>query len=213
MNRYEAAFADVHATPEFKDRLYARIDQECRVLTSTPRTHKPMFSRKRKALLIFIAAAFLLLSACAAYAVYWSSTQRAKEYTQSEQATDDRLALATQMADESISGTTFFSSIEGKAEVDGISFALVGVCFYPNETPPEVHLAFNADDTKTNDNSRLVDFDYVLTVGGKEYPAYAKADGTVRALPAIALRTPRCLVRSTKPGFASMIRRLYPACR
>ena len=187
MNRYEAAFADVHATPEFKDRLYARIDQECRVLTSTPKTQKPMFSRKRKALLIFIAAAFLLLSACAAYAVYWSSTQRAKDYSQSEQAVDDRLALATRMADESISGTTFFSSIEGKAEVDGISFALVGVCFYPNETPPEVHLAFNADDTKTNDNSRLVDFDYVLTIGGKEYPAYAKADGTVRALPAIAL--------------------------
>ncbi len=187
MNRYEAAFAGVHATPEFKNRLYARIDQESRALASTPRTHKPMFSRKRKALLIFIAAALLLLSACAAYAVYWSSTLRAKEYTQSEQATDDRLALATRMADESISGTTFFSSIEGTAEVDGISFALVGVCFYPNETPPEVHLAFNANDTKTNDNSRLVDFDYVLTVGGKEYPAYAKADGTARALPAIAL--------------------------
>ena len=187
MNRYEAAFAVVHATLEFKDRLYARIDQECRTLATTPKSPKPMFSRKRKTLLICIAAVLLLLSACAAYAVYWSSTQRAKEYTQSEQATDDRLALATRMADESISGTTFFSPIEGTAEVDGISFSLVGVCLYPNETPPEVHLAFNANDTKTNDNSRLVDFDYVLTVGGKEYPAYAKADGTVRALPAIAL--------------------------
>ena len=187
MNRYEAAFAGVHATPEFKDRLYARIDQECRTLANTPKTPKPMFSSKRKALLICIAAVLLLFSACAAYAVYWSSTQRAKEYTQSEQATDDRLALATRMADESIAGTTFFSSIEGTAEVDGLSFALVGVCFYPNERPPEVHLAFNASDTKTNDNSRLVDFDYVLTVGGKEYPAYAKADGTVRALPAIAM--------------------------
>ena len=187
MNRYEAAFAGVHATPEFKNRLYARIDQECRTLAHAPKTPKPMFSSKRKALLICIAAVLLLLSACAAYAVYWSSTQRAKEYTQSEQATDDRLALATRMADESIAGTTFFSSIEGTAEVDGLSFALVGVCFYPNERPPEVHLAFNASDTKTNDNSRLVDFDYVLTVGGKEYPAYAKADGTVRALPAIAM--------------------------
>ena len=187
MNRYEAAFAGVHATPEFKDRLYARIDQECRTLANTPKTPKPMFSSKRKALLICIAAVLLLFSACAAYAVYWSSTQRAKEYTQSEQATDDRLALATRMADESIAGTTFFSSIEGTAEVDGLSFALVGVCFYPNERPPEVHLAFNASDTKTNDNSRLVDFDYVLTVGGKEYPAYAKADGSVRALPAIAM--------------------------
>ena len=118
MNRYEAAFAGVHATPEFKNRLYARIDQECRTLAHTPKTPKPMFSSKRKALLICIAAIFLLLSACAAYAVYWSSTQRAKEYTQSEQATDDRLALATRMADESIAGTTFFSSIEGTAEVD-----------------------------------------------------------------------------------------------
>ncbi|MEA4914110.1 MAG: hypothetical protein VB061_06040 [Christensenella sp.] len=187
MNRYEAAFAGVHATPEFKDRLTARLNQECRTLANTPKTPKPMFSSKRKALLICIAAVLLLLSACAAYAVYWSSTQRAKEYTQSEQATDDRLALATRMADESIAGTTFFSSIEGTAEVDGLSLALVGVCFYPNERPPEVHLAFNASDAKTNDNSRLVDFDYVLTVGGKEYPAYAKADGTVRGLPAIAM--------------------------
>lgn len=190
MNRYEAAFAGVHATPEFKDRLIARLNQECRAKANAPykpNTGKPMFSRKRKALLICMAAVLLLLSACAAYAVYWSSTQRAKDYSQSEQATDDRLALATRMADESISGTTFFSSIEGMAEVDGISFALIGVCFYPNERPPEVHLAFSADDTKTNDESRLVDFDYVLTVGGKEYPAYAKADGTVRALPAIAL--------------------------
>ena len=187
MNRYEVAFAGVHATPEFKNRLYARIDQECRTLANTPKTPKPMFSSKRKALLICIAAVLLLFSACAAYAVYWSSTQRAKEYTQSEQATDDRLASAKRIADESISGTTFFSSIEGTAEVDGLSFALVGVCFYPNERPPEVHLAFNASDTKTNDESRLVDFDYVLTVGGKEYPAYAKADGTVRALPAIAM--------------------------
>jgi len=187
MNRYEAAFAGVHATPEFKDRLYARLDRECRQLPDAPKSQKPMFSRKRKALLIVIAATILLLSACAAYAVYWSSTQRAKDYSQSEQATDDRLALATRMADESISGTTFFSPIEGTAEVDGISFALVGVCFYPNESPPEVHLAFTANDTKTNDDSRLVDFDYVLTVGGKEYPAYTKADGAVRALPAIAL--------------------------
>lgn len=187
MNRYEAAFAGVHASPEFKDRLFARLDQECRELTNTPKTRKPMFSRKRKALLICIAAVLLLLSACVAYAVYWSSTQRAKDYSQSEQATDDRLALATRMAEESISGTTFFSSIEGAAEADGISFEVVGVCYYPNERPPEVHLAFNADDTKTNDSSRLVDFDYVLTVGGKEYPAYAKADGTIRALPAIAM--------------------------
>jgi len=187
MNRYEAAFAGVYATPEFKDRLYARIDQECRVLKSTPRTQKPMFSRKRKALLIVIAAAFLLLSACAAYAVYWSSTQRAKEYTQSEQAVDDRLALAEQRADASIAGTMYYSPIDQKAEVDGISFQFKGVAYWPNDQPPQVYLVFDATDAKTVDESRLYDFEYVLTIDGNAYPAYAKADGTPRAMPAIAM--------------------------
>jgi len=187
MNRYEAAFAGVYATPEFKDRLYARIDQECRVLKSTPRTQKPMFSRKRKALLIVIAAAFLLLSACAAYAVYWSSTQRAKEYTQSEQAVDDRLALAEQRADASIAGTMYYSPIDQKAEVDGISFQFKGVAYWPNDQPPQVYLVFDATDAKTVDESRLYNFEYVLTIDGNAYPAYAKADGTPRAMPAIAM--------------------------
>ena len=186
MNRYEAAFAGVHATPEFKDRLYARLDRECRQLADTPKAQKPMFSRKRKALLIFIAAAFLLLSACAAYAVYWSSTQRAKDYSQSEQAVDDRLALAEQRADATIAGTMYYSPIDQKAEVDGISFQFKGLAYWPNDQPPQVYLVFDATDSKTGDESRLYDFEYVLTIDGKSYPAYAKADGTPRALPAIA---------------------------
>ena len=185
MNRYEAGFSRVHATPEFKARLLNRLDEE----RLSPARAKPAraMTRQRKALLILIAAVLLLLSACAAYAVYWSSTQRAKEYVQSEQAVDDRQELAARYADEAIAGTTFYSPISGSAEVDGLKFEPVGVCYYPNEDPPEIHLSFNSSDTKTNDSSRLTDFDYVLTVGGKDYPAYAKADGTTRALPAIAI--------------------------
>ena len=185
MNRYEVGFSRVHATPEFKARLLNRLDDE----RLSPARAKPAYAmtRQRKALLILIAAVLLMLSACAAYAVYWSSAQRAKEYVQSEQAVDDRQILAERYADEAIAGTTFYSPITGSAEVDGLKFEPVGVCYYPNEDPPEIHLSFNNSDTKTNDSSRLTDFDYVLTVGGKDYPAYAKADGTARALPAIAI--------------------------
>ena len=185
MNRYEAGFARVQATPEFQKRLLNRLNDE--LLSPAPAKSGSIMTRQRKALLILIAAVLLLLSACAAYAVYWSSTQQAKEYVKSEQAVDDRRALAEQYADATIAGLTFYSPLCGSAEVDGITFQPVGVCYYPNEKPPEVHLTFNSEDSKTGDISRLTDFEYVLTVGGKDYPAYAKADGTIRALPAIAM--------------------------
>ena len=185
MNRYEAGFARVHATPAFQKRLLDRLNEELR--SPAPIKPVPVMTRKRKALLILIAAVLLLLSACAAYAVYWSSAQQAKEYAQSDQAVDDRLAKAQQYADAAIAGLTFFSPLSGTAEVDGITFEPVGVCYYPNESPPEVHITFNSADSKTGDSSRLYDFDFVLTIGQNEYPAYAKADGTVRALPAIAM--------------------------
>lgn len=188
MNRYEAGFARVHATPEFQKRLLNRLNDER--LSPAPVKPVPVMTRQRKALLILIAAVLLLLSACAAYAVYWSSTQQAKEYAQSEQAVNDRLAKAQQYADAAIAGMTFFSPLSGTAEVDGITFEPVGVCYYPNENPPEVHVTFNSEDSKTGDNSRLYNFDFVLTVGGNDYPAYAKADDTVRALPAIAMADP-----------------------
>jgi len=151
-----------------------------------PRRREPAIPKRRKVLLIAMAAALLLLSACAAYAVYWSSTQRAKEYTQSEQATDDRRAQAERSADAILAGTTFYAAIDKKTELDGISFNWKGANYWPNDDPPELHLVFNAEDAKTNDDSRLCDVDYVLTVGGSTFPAYAKADETARALPAIA---------------------------
>ena len=184
MNRYEAGFALVHATPEFKARLLDRLDDE----RLSPARAKPAYTmtRQRKALLILIAAVLLMLSACAVYAVYWSSTQQAKEYVQSEQAVDDRQALAERYADEAIAGTTFYSPITGLGEADGISLEWKGVSYWANDDPPEFHVAFDASDTKTGDISRLTDFEYVLSAGGKTYPAYATADGSARKLPAIA---------------------------
>lgn len=186
MNRYEAAFDGVFASAAFKNRLNQRLNRECRALAAGMPAPEPRMSAKRKALLILIAAILLLLSACAAYAVYWSSTQQAKEYVQSEQAVDDRRALAERIADEAIAGTTFYSPITGTDEADGVSLDLKGVSFWANEDPPELHVAFDASDAKTGDNSRLTDFAYVLSAGGKTYDAYGKADGTVRSLPAVA---------------------------
>ncbi len=152
-----------------------------------PGRRKPVIPKRRKALLIAMAAMLLLLSACAAYAVYWSSTQRAKEYSSSEQATDDRRAQAERYADAILAGTTFYSAIDKTAEVDGLVFNWKGANYWPNYDPPELHLVFDATDSKTNDDRRLYDVDYTLTIGKNIYPAYAKADGTERALPAIAI--------------------------
>lgn len=184
MNRYEAGFSRVTATPQMKRRLYDRLNAE--LLSPAPHEHTPVMTKSRKALLILIAAVLLLLSACAAYAVYWSSTQQAKEYFQSEQAVDDRQALAERIADEAIAGTTFYSPITGSGEADGISLEWKSISYWTNDDPPEFHVAFDANDTKTGDNSRLYDFEYILSAGGKTYSAYGKADGTERELPAVA---------------------------
>ena len=151
-----------------------------------PRRGAPVIPKRRKALLIAMAAALLLLSACAAYAVYWSSTQRAKEYSQSEQATDDRRVQAERAADAILAGTTFYGAIDKTAEADGLLFTWKGANYWPNDDPPELHLVFDAEDAKTGDDSRLCDVDYTLTIGKNTYPAYAKADGTDRVLPVIA---------------------------
>ena len=147
---------------------------------------EPAIPKRRRALLIVMAAVLLLLSACAAYAVYWSSTQRAKEYSQSEQATDDRRAQAERSAEAILAGTTFYGAIDKTAEVDGISFSWKGVTYWPHDEPPELHLVFDAEDAKKNGDSRLYDVDYTLTVNGQMFSAYTKAEGTGRALPAIA---------------------------
>lgn len=186
MNRYEAAFDGVTASVAFKSRLNQRLNSECRALAAGVPAPEPRMSAKRKALLILIAAILLLLSACAAVAVYWSSTQRAKEYAVSEQAVDDRQAMAERIADEAIAGTTFYSPITGTGEADGVSLELKGVSYWTNDDPPEFHVAFDANDAKKGDNSRLTDFEYVLSAGGKTYSAYGKADGMVRELPAVA---------------------------
>ena len=141
--------------------------------------------KKRKALLIAIAAVLLLLSACAAYAIYWSSTQRAKEYAQSEQAVDDRRVLAERQADAIIDGTTYYGAISGKGEMDGLTIELRGACFW-GYGDKELYLRFDAADAKTGDDSRLNNVDYVLTALGKSYPAYAKAEGAERERPDIS---------------------------
>jgi len=185
--QYQNSFDNIHTSTNFRSRMVVMIEKmnnrgETPISTSM-RTRIPF---RRKALLIAIAAILFLLSACAAYAVYWSSTQRAKEYSQSESAVDDRRVLAERSADEIIAGMTFYSPINGTAEVDGITFTLKGVNYWLNDDPPELHLVFSADDKKTGDMSRLYNFDYTLNIGDKSYPAYANIGSNAQTIPAIA---------------------------
>ena len=152
------------------------------------RIHSRYVPLKRKVLLALIAAVILLLSACAAYAIYWSSTQQAKEYSQSDQAVADRFALAEQSANEIIAGSTFYWPVVGTAEIDGLTIELHGVA-YENYGAPEIVVRFAATDKKAEDDSRLYNVDYVLTVGGKDYPAYTKSEDTTRERPVIGSTT------------------------
>lgn len=186
MERYRSGFDGVHASPAFKRRMLGMMrEMSGRPASRASEDDGFRMPAGRKALLIAIAAILLLLSACAAYAVYWSSIVQAKEYAQSEQAVDDRLALAERAADEIIAGTTFYCPIEGSAEVDGIRFTLRSTA-YETYDEPEMQIGFNATDAKAGDTSRLYDIDYVLTIEGTDYPAYAKAEEGGRALPAVA---------------------------
>ncbi len=187
MEQYQNSFNGIHASAGFKSRMIDMMQEmnERSVVRSPQRTANRGMSVKRKALLIAIAAVLLVLSACAAYAIYWSSTQRAKEYSQSEQAVDDRRALAERSADEIIAGSTFYCPVEGSAAMDGLTLSLCSIA-YETFDQSEIHVCFDADDAKTGDHSRLSDVDYVLTIDGQDYPAYAKADGSDRALPAVA---------------------------
>ena len=97
MEQYRAGFDGIRAATPFKARMAEQMLELGRRHGSCGHETEPAFRMpaRRKALLIALAAAILLLSACAAYAVYWSSVVRAKEYSQSERAADDRLALVT----------------------------------------------------------------------------------------------------------------------
>lgn len=188
MEQYLNSFDGVHASAEFKRRMIGmmrEMNQQPAALAPRRTTNRGM-SVKRKALLIAIAAVLALLTACAAYAVYMSSTQRAKEYSASEQAVDDRRALAERAADESIAGSTFYCPVDGTATIDDLTLSLRSVA-YETFDIWEISVCFDADDAKTGDSSRLCDIDYVLTIDGQDYSAYGKADGSDRALPAVAM--------------------------
>ncbi len=127
---------------------------------------------KRRILLIAIAATLLLLSACAAYAIYWSSTQRAKEYVQSGQVDDDVYDLAARSADEIIAGTSFYFPLDGTAEADGLMLQWRSASYWANDH--QMSVCFDASDAKTGDASRLKNLECTLTVGNQSYPAYNK---------------------------------------
>ncbi len=166
----------VSPTPAFS----ARLDGVCARIRRSEALGKPVRAARqiplpRRALLALLAAAILLAAFGTAYALYWSSTQRAKDYSQSGQAADDRAALAARSADMLIAGLTFYQSVSGTASADGIAFTLRSVA-YDAFDGPTMHVCFDATDEKTGDATRLPDIAFVLRAGGADYPAYSSRD-------------------------------------
>ena len=76
MEQYQNAFNSIQASDRFKHRMVAMMQthNEPRTVRAAQPEARQRIPLKRRALLITIAAILLLLSACAAYAIYWSST-------------------------------------------------------------------------------------------------------------------------------------------
>ena len=151
--------------------------------------------KKRKALLLAIAAILLLLSACAAYAIYWSSAQRAKEHA-AKQANlpDDALqAQAEAYADSLERDSDWTTSLEGTASVNGITIVLERATVFQDADGAEYTIAFRVESESVGllpsagKGVRLGGSetycapirdmrDFTLTVDGKTYTATPTAD-------------------------------------
>lgn len=165
---------------------------------------KPIIPAKRKALLIFLAAVILLLSACAVYALYWSSAQRAREdaVSQMEQPAGELEQAAQSYADAYLSAVTLTAPLSGSAAVGDVSISLHSVDLFEDVDGAEYNFRFSVESdsvgfvTNFDENymesdrdarERLTRFDrfcelgidardFTLTIDGVPYAPYYQPD-------------------------------------
>jgi len=206
MEQYQNAFNSIQASDHFKRRMVAMMQahNEPRTVRAVQTAARQRIPAKRKALLITIAAILLLLSACAAYAIYWSSTQRAMQdaVEQVEKPADDLQREAETYADGVVQASTLTAQLSGSATIEDITLQLVSVEVFQDIDGAEYVFHFSLLSEKTGfitrfdptwleedrtAQERLQQYnsfceigidarDFVLTIDGQTFQPYAPPD-------------------------------------
>ena len=206
MEQYKSAFSTIHATAGFQRRMIEMMQQhnEPRITRAPRKAQKNSIPAKRKALLIVIAAALLLLSACAAYAVYWSSAQRAKDNATAKiEISDEALQQeAEAYADGMVKASSLTAQLTGSATIGDITIQMNAVEVFQYEDGAEYvfYYSVNSDTigfiTSFDQNALLDDSDaqerlnsfgtfceigidardFVLIINGQAFQPYAPPD-------------------------------------
>ena len=206
MEQYQNTFSSIHASADFKRRMVNLMldHNEPRKPLQLQKTRQTAIPAKRKALLIVMAAVLLLLSACAAYAIYWSSTQRAMdnatENIEKPAAVVSKEAEA--YADIEVKAYSLTAPLTASATVGDVTIQLDSVEVFQDVDGAEYVLYYSAlsdkigfitsfapnwlaDDRAAQE--RLGQFDsfcelgidakdFVLTIDGQTFPVYSKPD-------------------------------------
>ena len=206
MEPYQQAFNYIHASEDFKRRMVAAMQTRntAHAARAPWEAGASLIPAKRKALLITIAAVLLLLSACAAYAVYWSSTQRAMQNVveNMEKPAEAVQQEAEAYADSVVKASSLSAPLEGSATVGDVTIQMNAVEVFQEEEGGEYVLYFSArsdsvgfvtsfapswleEDRPAQERLGQYDSfceigidarDFVLTIDGQPYPVYTKPD-------------------------------------
>jgi len=206
MEQYQSTFNSIYASTDFKRRMVVvmQAHNEPRALRAPNQATKRYMPARRRALLIAIAAILLLLSACAAYAIYWSSTQRAMQnaVAQIEKPIDARQQEAEAYADGVVQASTLTAQLTGSATIGDVTIQLVSVEVFQDIDGAEYVFHFSANSEKTGfitrfdptwleedraAQERLQQYDsfceigidardFVLTIDGQAFSPYAPPD-------------------------------------
>lgn len=206
MEQYRIAFDGIHASADFKRRMAGMMrgmNEQPAAYPAVRRTSRTI-PAKRRALLIVMAAVLLLLSACAAYAVFWSSTQRAKDNAEArlEMPTDEMQTEAEAYADAYVKGQSWTAPLSGSASVGDVTIEMNAVeafsdvdgaeyVFYYSLQSDSVGFITSFDPSWLEDDrtaqERLQQYstfceigmdarDFTLRIDGQAFQPYAQAD-------------------------------------
>ncbi|MEA4870898.1 hypothetical protein SDC9_69947 [bioreactor metagenome] len=233
MEQYQHAYSAIHASADFKHRMVDLMLEH-----NTPRQPRQerrlVIPAKRKALMIVMAAVLLLLSACAAYAIYWSSTQRAienaTENIEKPAAVVSKEAEA--YADIDVKAYSLTAPLTGSATIGDATIQLNSMEVFQDVDGAEYIIRYSAlsdkigfitsfaptwleDDRAAQE--RLTQFDsfceigidaknFVLTIDGQAFPVYSKPDFEGVPEPASGWNEPG----NDTPGTSSLMIRQNP---
>lgn len=236
MESYRSAFSAIHASANFKRQMIGRmLEQNERSVSREPkRTEDRSIPARRRALLIAMAAALLLLTACAAYAVYWSSTQRAMQNATEniEKPAEAVLQEAEAYADGVVKASSLTAPLEGSATVGAVTIQMNAAEVFQEEEGGEYVFYFSAlsdsigfitsfapnwleGDRPAQERLGQYDSfceigidarDFVLTIDGQPYPVYTKPDYEGVPEPASGWNEPGGAI----PGTSSLLIRHNP---